>query len=160
MKTSQNGSCHCGAIQFTVSVDVEGERNAICNCSRCQMIGFLHHHVESSSFNLVSGWDHIQTYRFATLGAEHMFCKSCGIEPFYRSRSDPNKIDVNLRCLQGIDIYALQYSLVDGRHWEEAQAARRKFEEQNTAPPKYSLLSIISEDWSPEGEKAFFDSWH
>jgi hypothetical protein len=42
-------------------------------------------------------------------------------------RSDPDKISVNARCLEGIDPAALKpTSFFDGRNWEEAQAARKK----------------------------------
>jgi hypothetical protein len=45
-------------------------------------------------------------------------------------RSDPDKIDVNARCLDGIDPAVLQPTkFFDGRNWEAAQAARRATEQ-------------------------------
>jgi len=35
-------------------------------------------------------------------------------------RSDPDKIDVNVRCLDGIDVAAITPKLFDGRNWEAA----------------------------------------
>jgi hypothetical protein len=33
-------------------------------------------------------------------------------------RSDPDKIDVNARCIDGIDLTALKPKNFDRRHWE------------------------------------------
>jgi hypothetical protein len=49
-----------------------------------------------------------------------MFCKHCGMHPFYVPRSDPDKIDVNVRCLDGIDLKAIKLKEFDGRNWEAA----------------------------------------
>jgi hypothetical protein len=37
-------------------------------------------------------------------------------------RSDPDKIDVNVRCLEGVDLVSLVLTPFDGRNWEAAQA--------------------------------------
>jgi hypothetical protein len=44
----------------------------------------------------------------------------CGIHPFYVPRSDPDKIDVNARCLDDIDLASLEPKQFDGRNWEAA----------------------------------------
>jgi hypothetical protein len=48
----------------------------------------------------------------------------CGIHAFYVPRSDPDKIDVNVRCLDDVDVAALKPHLFDGRHWEQSMAGR------------------------------------
>ena len=95
-----------------------------CNCSICAKKGLLHLIVPPEAFELVSGADAMTTYRFNTGVAQHTFCATCGIHPFYVPRSDPNKIDVNVRCLDGVDIAALTLQHFDGRHWERAIAGR------------------------------------
>jgi hypothetical protein len=40
-------------------------------------------------------------------------------------RSDPDKIDVSVRCLDGVDPTTLAIRRFDGRHWEEAMRERR-----------------------------------
>ena len=35
-------------------------------------------------------------------------------------RSDPDKIDVNVRCLDGIDLAAIKPLPFDGKNWEHA----------------------------------------
>jgi hypothetical protein len=57
---------------------------------------------------------------FNTGTAKHTFCKYCGIHPFYVPRSDPDKIDINVRCLDGIDVAAISPKPFDGRNWEAA----------------------------------------
>jgi hypothetical protein len=48
----------------------------------------------------------------------------CGIHPFYIPRSDPDKIDVNVRCLDGVDVTTLDIKTFDGRNWEQAMTRR------------------------------------
>ena len=57
--------------------------------------------------------------------AQHPFCKHCGMPAFYVPRSQPDKVTVNARCLDGIDGPGLRpIRFFDGRHWEEAQRKR------------------------------------
>src|SRR5262245_54754041 len=98
--TTYEGSCHCERVRFRV----HGELTAatVCNCSMCTKKGFLHWIVEPRAFELLAGRDDLVTYRFNTGVAEHKFCSHCGIHAFYTPRSDPDKVDVNVRCLQGV----------------------------------------------------------
>jgi hypothetical protein len=48
------------------------------------------------------------------------------VASFYIPRSDPDKIDVNARCLQGVDLSKLQIEYFDGQNWEEAEEAFRR----------------------------------
>ena len=118
MLQEMQGGCHCGRVRFRVSADLA--RVTECNCSMCTKKGFLHLIVEPAQFELLSGGDSLTTYAFNTKTAKHTFCKICGIHPFYVPRSDPDKIDVNARCLDGVDIAALTPQHFDGRNWEEA----------------------------------------
>lgn len=110
------GGCHCGAVTFEVeaadSVEVEN-----CNCSVCQMSGFLHLIVPKKHFRLISGLENLSTYKFNTGVAEHKFCKICGIKSFYIPRSNPDGVDVNLRCLKTkpANINVVDF---DGQNWE------------------------------------------
>ena len=66
------------------------------------------------------GKDDLTTYRFNTGTAKHTFCKHCGVHPFYVPRSDPDKIDVNVRCLDGVDVATIPIKTFDGQNWEAA----------------------------------------
>ena len=121
MKTMQGG-CHCGKVRFKVTADLD--RVTYCNCSMCSKKGFLHLIVPPEQFELLSGKDNLTTYEFNTRTAKHTFCKTCGIHAFYVPRSDPDKIDVNVRCIDDIDLSSLSVKTFDGRNWEEAMGQR------------------------------------
>src|SRR4051794_39122101 len=112
------GGCHCGLVRFEVLADLASAIS--CNCSICAKKGFIHLIVEPSNFELLSGADALVSYRFNTGVAEHKFCRCCGIHPFYTPRSDPHKVDVNVRCLDNVDLNLLELLPFDGRDWEEA----------------------------------------
>jgi len=96
-----------------------------CNCSICTKKGYLHLIVPRNRFELLCGEDELSTYQFNTGVAKHHFCRHCGVHSFYVPRSDPDKIDVNVRCLDGVDLAAIAPARFDGRHWEEAIADGR-----------------------------------
>lgn len=116
-----SGSCHCGAVQFEVeapeTVEVED-----CNCSICRMTGFLHLIVPARHFRLLAGADKLTTYSFNTGVAQHKFCSVCGIKPFYIPRSNPDGVDVNLRCLKQQPPH-VKVVPFDGQNWEANAAA-------------------------------------
>ena len=122
MQTTMEGGCHCGRVRFRVTADLALVTE--CNCSICAKKGILHLIVPPEQFELLSGKDDLTVYEFNTKIAKHMFCKHCGIHPFYVPRSDPDKIDVNVRCLEGVDPAALDVKEFDGRNWEHAMAGR------------------------------------
>jgi hypothetical protein len=110
------GGCHCGRVRFRVTADLD--RVTECNCSICAKKGFLHLIVPPEQFELISGKEDLADYRFNTRTARHLFCKMCGVHSFYVPRSDPDKTDVNVRCLDGIDLDAISVKSFDGRNWE------------------------------------------
>lgn len=114
------GGCHCGRVRFRVTGDLG--QAAYCNCSICTKKGFLHLIVPPDQFELLSGEDALSSYQFNTKTAKHLFCRDCGIHSFYVPRSDPDKIDVNVRCLDGVDLATLRPHSFDGKNWEAANA--------------------------------------
>ncbi|MBM4204763.1 MAG: GFA family protein [Gammaproteobacteria bacterium] len=110
------GGCHCGAVRFEVetpdTVEVED-----CNCSICSKAGFLHLIVPKARFRLLQGADSLVTYQFNTGVARHTFCRVCGIKPFYVPRSNPDGVDVNVRCLDS-PLPNIRIVPFDGRNWE------------------------------------------
>jgi hypothetical protein len=115
------GSCHCGAVRFEVEAPVPLEA-LDCNCSICTKSGYLHLIVPRSRFRLLQGEAQLVTYMFGTGVAKHYFCRTCGIKPFYVPRSNPDGIDVNVRCLDPVpaDIEVRRF---DGRNWEASAPA-------------------------------------
>jgi hypothetical protein len=117
MRTYQGG-CHCGQVRFRVTGKLT--EATLCNCSICAKKGFLHWIVDPARFELVAGADVLVSYRFNTGIAEHKFCRICGIHPFYTPRSDPNKVSVNVRCLEGVEPDSIPLRTFDGQHWERS----------------------------------------
>jgi hypothetical protein len=118
--TTFEGGCHCGRVRFRVTAALD--RVTECNCSICTKKGFLHLIVPRERFALVRGESDLSTYQFNTRVAKHHFCRHCGVHSFYVPRSDPEKIDVNVRCLDGVDLDAVRPLRFDGRHWEDSMA--------------------------------------
>ncbi len=116
------GGCHCGGVAF----EVDGELTEVgeCNCSICAKKAYLHWIVPPQSFRLLKGEQLLTIYRFNTGTARHGFCSRCGVAPFYVPRSDPDKIDVNARCLDKVDLSKLKIRPFDGRNWEQAKRDR------------------------------------
>jgi len=123
-KKRYEGACHCGRVRFAVRSDLA--RVTVCNCSICTKKGFVHLIVPPADFELLAGEEHLTVYEFNTKTAKHRFCRVCGIHPFYTPRSDPDKVDVNARCLEGLPdgVESLVTVPFDGQNWEEEMARR------------------------------------
>lgn len=116
-KSWKKGGCHCGAVAW----EAETADNVIideCNCSICQMLGFLHLIVPKSNFRLLKGEDQLTEYRFNTGVAKHFFCRTCGVKSFYVPRSNPDGYSLNLRCMDGSQFSKIDIRPFDGQHWE------------------------------------------
>jgi hypothetical protein len=93
-----SGGCHCGAVRFQAQAATVPEV-LDCNCTICAKSGYLHLIVPHADFELLSGADHLTSYRFNSGAAEHLFCDMCGVKSFYQPRSHPEAWSINLRCL-------------------------------------------------------------
>ena len=111
------GGCHCGAVRFEIDAAEELEVED-CNCSICSKSGYLHLILPLSKFSLLRGQEHIHSYTFGSGIARHTFCSICGIKPFYTPRSNPDGIDVNVRCLDSKPT-SMTVVKFDGQHWEQ-----------------------------------------
>lgn len=117
-KQTYQGACHCGRVTFKLQARLETVID--CNCSLCRRRGALWHGASQQHLRILSGEDELALYQFNTLTAKHYFCHHCGIHPFIRPRLDPSRWAVNVRCLDGVDLAALQVRHFDGEHWESA----------------------------------------
>jgi hypothetical protein len=115
-----SGGCHCGAVRFTAKLPNAPVPALDCNCSVCSMTGFLHVMVPHEGFELLTGRDALNCYRFGTGAAEHLFCSTCGVKSFYQPRSHPDCWSLNANCF---DVpVELSIEKFDGRRWEDAKA--------------------------------------
>ena len=111
-----NGACHCGAVQFTVTL-TEGFASARrCTCSICRMRGAVAVTSTPDDFRITQGEGKLATYRFNTKTAEHHFCSICGIYTHHKRRSNPNQLGVNVACLDGVSPFDFRQVVVhDGQ---------------------------------------------
>ncbi len=110
------GSCHCGEVKFRVQGAPEEVMD--CNCSLCLRRGSLLWFVSADDFQLETSDDALATYTFNQHHIRHRFCRRCGIHPFGQG-TDPasgaEMVAINARCLEDVDLDALQVKSFDGR---------------------------------------------
>ncbi len=123
------GSCHCQTVTFEVDCPEEIEVED-CNCSICSKTGFLHLIVPKSQFKLLTGEEQLALYTFNTGVAQHTFCKVCGNKAFYIPRSNPDGIDINVRCLDDKP-KSIKVVKFDGLNWE-ANAEKLKYKSRES----------------------------
>ncbi len=109
------GSCHCGAVAFTVEADLPTQAVS-CNCSICRRNGALLTFVPEDNFRLDQGQDDLTTYEFNKHNVQHQFCRICGIESFSSGRKPDGTVSyaVNLRSVPDADLASLQIQHYDG----------------------------------------------
>jgi hypothetical protein len=111
---SYSGSCHCGAVTFTVAADAPSEAMT-CNCSHCSRKGFVLTFVPADQFTLDSGAEQIADYEFYKHNITHQFCRTCGTQAFALGKSPQGTMRaINLRCVPSVDMDALTITKVDG----------------------------------------------
>lgn len=116
MKIHQ-GSCHCGAITFTATTDIEKVME--CNCSHCARKGFLLTFIPKEQFTLLTGEDNLTEYLFNKKHIHHLFCKTCGVQAFSHAADKDGKetVAVNVRCLPDVDLTTLTIEKFDGKNY-------------------------------------------
>lgn len=111
-----SGSCHCGNVSFEVTAEIA--KASACNCSICSRTGWLMAPVSTDQFKLLSGADSQSDYQFGRKTMHHHFCTTCGIRAFGKYAADgQEKIVVNLRCLDGLDVDSLEIQRFDGKSY-------------------------------------------
>ncbi len=112
-----NGSCHCGAVRFSYRGD-EITKGVRCNCSICSRKGAMMSAELIPETELHIDADHaaLGLYQFGAKTARHYFCKNCGIYTFHETARKAGHYRVNLACIEGVDIFSLEYEVFDGKH--------------------------------------------
>lgn len=112
---SYRGSCHCRRVTF----EVEGDLGDVieCNCSHCSRKGYLLWFVPEEKLRLESPESALSTYTFNHHVIRHQFCPQCGCAPFGLGTDPSGKrtAAINVRCLEDVDLGALERVPVDGR---------------------------------------------
>jgi hypothetical protein len=109
------GGCHCGAVKYSVDLDIKDVIS--CNCSICSKTGGLLAFAGKDNFRLLSGEKASSDYQFAKKRIHHLFCKTCGIKSYGQGKA-PDGTEmyaVNIRCLDDIDVDVIPVKKYDGK---------------------------------------------
>jgi hypothetical protein len=107
MSTIRTGRCHCGAVEFQVTLENGFQNLRRCNCSLCRRKGAVMASVPLAGLKVNKGEDFLTLYQWNTKTARHYFCKVCGIYTHHQRRSIPTEYGFNVACIDGVDPYAL-----------------------------------------------------
>ena len=118
MSIQKKGSCHCGRVQFEVSLDKDFSEALSCNCSICQRKGTLLSFVPKTQLKMMSGAESLQDYQFAKKRIHHTLCKVSGVPPFSSAIAPdgPDTAAINVRCIENIDLDSLRIHKYDGKN--------------------------------------------
>jgi len=118
---SISGTCHCGAMHFTVNA---APTEAVeCNCSYCSKSGGLWAYYTPADI-VVQTSDADRIYTKSGYNKHH-FCANCGCQIYGTSPEwllDGNhdlekvKIGINVRLLDDFDLSTVRVTRIDGRN--------------------------------------------
>ena len=100
-------SCHCGGVEYELTLPNGLEKLRRCDCSICRRKGAIVASVALDGIKITKGAELLKLYQFNTMTAKHYFCSVCGIYTHHRRRSNPNEYGINVACLEGVDPFEL-----------------------------------------------------
>ncbi|KAJ7053925.1 glutathione-dependent formaldehyde-activating enzyme [Mycena amicta] len=117
------GSCHCGAVAYTLVQPAKISTVTECNCSICSRNGVLLAYIATKDLTVRGGDSDVVTeYEFNTKQGQHTFCKTCGVLVYTRfagpedhSFLSPARRALNVRTLNGVDVSEFEVNKVDGK---------------------------------------------
>lgn len=117
MSEHYQGSCHCGAINFSYAGETI-DKGLRCNCSICSRKGAMMstETIPEEKLQIKAKEGALGLYQFGAKTARHFFCKECGIYTFHETARMPGHFRVNLGCIEGIDTFSLKADVFDGKH--------------------------------------------
>ncbi|MFC0692758.1 GFA family protein [Paraburkholderia humisilvae] len=108
------GGCHCGAVRFTVDLDLD--QTIACNCSNCRKRGLIFWFVQPEHFQLTAGEGGTRKYLFHKQAIKYQVCAVCGVETFFYTEmpDGAEMVAINARCIDNIDPAKLTSVPYDG----------------------------------------------
>ena len=126
---TQNGSCHCGAVRYSVDIDL-AKGTLRCNCSLCRKSRAWFAFAPAENFRLDLGQDSLTSYRWTPEGKEHPNltyhgCAACGVRTHAEGQG-PNgpTVAIQVATINGLnrDLLVEGIRYVDGLHDDFKQA--------------------------------------
>ena len=77
--------------------------------------GFVHWQVPKSAIKLLTWKTTLSSYVWRHVLEGHQFCPVCGVG-LIRAGYPNDHVNVNARCIEGIDVFELNIVRYDGRH--------------------------------------------
>ena len=112
---TKSGSCHCGSVEFEVTLENGLDDVRHCNCSFCRRRSAYVASVPLSGLKVTKGQDALTLYQWGTGAAKHYFCSKCGIYTHHQRRSNPHQFGFNIACIEGVDPFSFgQVPVYDG----------------------------------------------
>lgn len=108
-----HGSCHCGAVGFTVEGAIPEAYT--CDCSLCSKKNALMANIHESRLQVIQGEERLGLYQWNARIAKHYFCTSCGVYTFHRKRAMPDHYGINLKCLDDFDWKSVPVRAAEGQ---------------------------------------------
>jgi hypothetical protein len=109
--------CHCGRVRFSFR-SPEIKTGCRCNCSLCVRRGAVlsAHYIPAADFTPHPDTDDLGLYLWNEKVLSNYFCKSCGIFTYIGDGENAKDgYRVNLGCVEGLDTFALDIRVIDGR---------------------------------------------
>jgi hypothetical protein len=134
--------CHCGKVQGKFHADKTLVVAWECNCSDCSMRGNVHLIIPEGDFTLDMPEnkklnDETILYLWGTKTAKRQFCKTCGILPWYRPRSNPDGYAITLKCVdwgeEELSKPKVEFRTFNGINWEK-EFAESDIAKQSSGP--------------------------
>ena len=108
MPDTLTGTCHCGAVAFTIPADTDFNASAHCDCSLCRRRWVPTASVPLEKLAVIKGSDALDCYEWNTKVAQHYYCRHCHVYVFHKRRSDPNEYGINPGCFEEVDMHSLK----------------------------------------------------
>ena len=116
------GSCHCGAVQYRVALDLDAGTTS-CNCRYCTKYGHWSAFVRPDAFELLAGEEALGP-QDPEAYFDRRRCQTCQVLPFssgFLEQLGGAFVSINVRTLDDVDLAGVPVRYLDGRNdtWAE-----------------------------------------
>ena len=121
------GSCHCGAVNLSLSKLPEFIN--LCDCSLCLKSGGAWGYFASIDVEIAGQTNGYRRSDYPEPAVEMRFCSNCGTTTHWilTEHFDGDRVGVNMRIFEPSALDGIEARTLDGRSWQgEGDAAHRR----------------------------------